>query len=399
MQPAALTPGVGTAEGARPPRALELSSSRLRLRFADAFVPRPWIYWVDLLLSAGLGWSAFALAGWTAGAARLVALGVATLALYRAVLFIHELAHLRPGAVPGFETAWNALVGCPMMAPSLMYVGSHADHHKRSTYGTEGDPEYESIAHWSRLRIAASTVTMLVVPAALAFRFGVLGPISRAIPPLRRRVVQSMSTLVINPRYRRQAPRGRNGRRWALCEAGAALYFWSFGLAIATGRLSPAWAGRWYAVACGILVLNHLRTLVAHRYENRGERMDVISQLVDTVNLRGVAGFTTLTALAAPVGLRYHGLHHLVPAVPYHSLGWLHRQLLAELPAASPYRSTQEPTLVSALRKLWERARRNAAAGSGGAGGLARLSGARAGAEPEAGRATPIASDAGAAAR
>jgi fatty acid desaturase len=323
-----------------------------------------------------------------------VALGVATLALYRAALFIHELAHLRPGAIRGFEIAWNLLVGFPLMVPSLMYVGSHGDHHKRSTYGTAEDPEYEAIAYWSPLRIAVSTLMMPLLPAALAFRWGVLGPLSRVIPPLRRIVVGSLSTLVINPAYRRQAPRGRMALRWTLCEAGGALYFWAGVAAVATGRAPLAWAGRWYAVGCGILVLNHVRTLAAHRYENRGERMDVTGQLVDTVNLRGIPG---LTALMAPVGLRYHGLHHLLPALPYHSLGRLHRTLLAELPLDSPYRSIEEPTLAWALRDLLARAGAN---GRGRAAPRAALvSGARAVAAPETGRANPIAPDAGAAAR
>ena len=391
MQAASRTPGEAPDDSARP-SALGLSSSGLRRRFADAFLPRRAIYWCDLLASTCVGWTAFLLSGSERGTLQILALVVATLALYRSVLFIHELAHLRPGAVPGFETVWNLLVGFPVMAPSLMYVGSHGDHHKRSIYGTAADPEYETFAHWSPLRIAASTLTMLVLPAALAFRWGVLGPLSRAIPPLRRLVVRSMSTLVINPRYPRQAPRGRNARRWALCEAGTALYFWAFVLSIGSGRISPAWAGRWYAVACGILILNHLRTLAAHRYENLGERMDVTGQLLDTVNLRGIRG---LTALAAPVGLRYHGLHHLLPSLPYHNLGRIHRRLLAELPEGSPYRSTQETTLARALRDLWIRAARNKNADSH----AARVSGARAGAAPERTRANPIASDAGAGAR
>jgi len=389
MQAAARTPlrpapGPGVA----------LSSAALRRRFADAFRPRPAVYWFDLLASAGTGWGSFVVSCATRGAVAALALVVSTLALYRAALLIHELAHLRPGAVPGYETAWNLIVGLPLMVPSAMYVGSHADHHKRSTYGTAADPEYEVIAQWSPLRLIASTLLMLVLPAALAFRWGVLGPLSRAIPQLRRPVVEAMSTLVINPAYRRQLPDGRMASRWALCELGGALYFWAGALALATGRAPMAWGVRWYAAGCGILVLNHLRTLVAHRYENLGASLDGIGQLLDTINVRGIPG---LTALAAPVGLRYHGLHHLLPALPYHSLGAVHRALLAELPGHSPYRATEERTLAGALRGLWLRAARNARARSG----LARplLSEARAVAAPERARAIPRASDAGAASR
>ena len=60
--------------------------------------------------------------------------------------------------------------------------------------------------------------------------------------------------------------------------------------------------------------------------------------------------------LGAPVGLRYHALHHYLPTVPYHSLGALHRRLLAELPANDPYRRTRRPGVVAAALALARRA-------------------------------------------
>ena len=44
----------------------------------------------------------------------------------------------------------------------------------------------------------------------------------------------------------------------------------------------------------------------------------------------------------APVGLRYHALHHLFPTLPYHNLKAAHEYLLVHLPPESPYRSLDE---------------------------------------------------------
>jgi fatty acid desaturase len=342
--------GAGTSSGS-----LDLRLAALRRRFADAQRPRALIFWSDLAVSGSAGWCAFAVSGTAPVGSALswVALGVAILAFYRAALFIHEIAHLKRGAMPGFETIWNLTIGLPWMVPSLMYVGSHRDHHDVNLYGTEQDPEYERIVLWSPFRIVASFLVMLVLPPAIALRWGVIGPVSRLIPALRPFVVGHLSTLVINPFYRRPMPTRGDATRWALEEAGGCLYFWAGMTGLYVGAIPMHWAGLWYVVTAGILVLNHARTLAAHRYESDGHRLDWTGQLVDSVNL---GGSRLLTILAAPVGLRYHGLHHMMPGLPYHSLGAVHRALLAELPEDSPYRATVTRGILDTLSGLLRRA-------------------------------------------
>jgi fatty acid desaturase len=77
-----------------------------------------------------------------------------------------------------------------------------------------------------------------------------------------------------------------------------------------------------------------VRTLVAHLWENEGEAMTVTAQYLDSVNVPPPA---VLPMLWAPVGLRYHALHHLLPGVPYHALGTAHRRITAALEPDSPY--------------------------------------------------------------
>ena len=329
----------------------EFSAAVLRRQFANAFLPRPWIYWSDLLMSAGVGWAAFFLGVRTPfGSLLYIAVTiVAVVALLRAAVFIHELAHLKRGILPGFEVAWHLVVGFPFLLPSLMYVGAHAGHHRQATFGTIEDPEYAPLARWSNLRISGFVVAVLVVPVLLAFRWGILSPLSFFIPPLRRLVVERASTLVINPYYRRPAPGGRQAVRWRVQETFAALLSWVIIAGGIVGWIPLRWFLQWYLVALGVVAVNQVRTLAAHRYDNDGTPLDFTGQLRDSITL---SGWPIPTVFAAPVGLRYHALHHCVPTVPYHSLGALHRRLLAELPADSPYRRTQRSGILTTVRGL-----------------------------------------------
>jgi fatty acid desaturase len=78
--------------------------------------------------------------------------------------------------------------------------------------------------------------------------------------------------------------------------------------------------------------------------------MSITDQYLDSVNVPPPA---MLPELWAPVGLRYHALHHLLPSVPYHNLPAAHRRLLTELPANSSYHGGNHPTLANVIARLW----------------------------------------------
>ncbi len=329
----------------------EQFAAQVRKRFASTFLPKMHIYWLDLLLSSLLGWTAFWLSVQQpfGSLAYLATTSTALLALLRAVLFIHEIAHQKRGSLPGFEVAWHAVVGLPFMLPSLMYVGSHGDHHRSHTFGTAGDPEYAPLAHGTLLGLVWFVLGVCLVPVLLPLRWGIIGPLSSVLSPLRELVMQRASTLVINPAYRRPLPGKQYRLRWLVQEWAAALVAWLVGVSWYAGQLPGVWLMQWYVVTAGMLIVNQIRTLAAHRYDNTGRRLSVTEQLLDSVNL---GGWPVFTVLAAPVGLRYHALHHLLPNVPYHSLGRLHRQLQEELPPAGVYQQTIERGILSALRSL-----------------------------------------------
>ena len=154
--------------------------SRARELVKDLFRPNPLIYWSDFLFSAFLGWGAFVLA-LTAPAfsiQQILCVSVSCLALYRAVLFTHEIAHFKKGTFKVFRWVWNLLCGIPLMVPVFLYQSVHFDHHKQNFYGTRKDGEYFPFALKRRRLIVIHVLFSFLVPILFLVRFSVLAPLS-----------------------------------------------------------------------------------------------------------------------------------------------------------------------------------------------------------------------------
>lgn len=327
----------------------------------DLMTPDPRIYWLDFGFHVCLGWAAFILAstapvlspqffaGWLAAA----------LALYRSVIFVHELAHLKRGTFVLFRWVWNATCGAPLMVPSFLYDGVHNDHHIRHTYGTAQDGEYVPFARQTRAGLVGYVLQSFVLPWLLLARFLLLAPLSWLFPPLRGAVWRHVSSLAIDMRYERGRDTIRNDHRWRVQEIMASTYALGTFAAMAAGALPWRVLWTWYAVAVLVFLLNSLRTLGAHAYRNSPDHtLDTTGQFLDSVNIPGHPFFT---ALWAPVGLRWHATHHLFMNLPYHNLGRAHRRLVEGLSNPELYRRAERRNLWHALSCLWREAGTKAA--------------------------------------
>ena len=321
----------------------------------DLAVASPRVYWLDLSVTAAVTWMSLAVATISPSPGWALAAGlVCILALYRGISFIHELTHLRRDDVPGFHFAWNVLIGVPWLTPSLLYEGVHILHHAKDRYGTARDPEYHPLARRPPYELAAFVGIALLAPVGVILRFAILAPLSFLIPPLRRFVIARTSGMVINTGFSRDDFERARSAPWLAQEIGAWLWSWTV-LGLTAVGVIPLRALIIAMVIFSLMtVLNQLRTAVAHYWENDGEQMAVLDQFLDTVNVPPPA---MLPFLWAPVGLRYHALHHLMPRLPYHNLGTAHRRLVEALPADHDYRRVEQRELIPALWRLLGRMR------------------------------------------
>ena len=323
---------------------------------ADLHTPNPRIFWTDLLLSAVTGWGAFATAVAVIPFSPIMfaAALVAAVGLYRGVSFTHELAHLRRRAIPGFETAWNVLFGVPLLLPSFTYIGVHQSHHSLSTYGTKGDPEYLPFARSSWLNLALFAVhSTFLLPIAIVARFLVLAPVGLIWPRFHRWLEVHASSFAMNPEYRRDVSPEMAGRMRKWEAAMLAAWGAAFVLAL-TGALPARLFVVWLGVLTTISFLNTARVLGAHEYESDGTAQGREWQLDDSIDTPG----GPWTELWAPVGLRYHALHHYFPGIPYHNLGKAYRRIVQGVEDRAHYLESTSPSLPHSLAVLYQRARR-----------------------------------------
>jgi fatty acid desaturase len=328
---------------------LGISTAEARSLVADLAARRQWIYWVDLTVCVVVGYAAFLLcpAGRLLSPAALGCVAVAGFALYRAVLFVHEIVHAED-ELRFFSLAWHAVCGIPLLVPKFTYE-FHQEHHASRSYGTAADGEYVAYTAEPRWRVIALPFTALLGPSVFVIRFLVLAPLSWLIPPLRPYVLTRASALMIDADFHRKLPPAGVPRSWLVEEFACFAYLAAMLVLLAFGAYSPYRLLEAYTVVSLVLFVNWIRVLAAHRYESANDRMTYPEQVLDSIDHPSLP---ILSELWAPLGLRLHAVHHFFPKLPYHQLGEARRRLAAAIPRDRGYWTTEDPSLCSSIRRL-----------------------------------------------
>ncbi|HEY2019451.1 MAG TPA: fatty acid desaturase [Bryobacteraceae bacterium] len=316
----------------------------------DLFRVRPVIYWLDFTSSIVIAWISFCLTLPRFSPtllAQIAWFSISVLAFYRGLFFIHEIIHIRREKLRAFRWIWNAMCGITFFLPDFTYI-IHLAHHSTATFSTNDDPEYVPMAYQKPLQLLAPFLIFPFVPLVMMLRFLVAGPLSWIIGgKFREWLLRSASSLKMNPNFEWKNITDDDRRLALTQEIGCAIWWSGFlGLAFSTGE--PGVVTHWYLVYYLILTVNHIRSLVAHRYINEsGGKVSYEDQLLDSIT---ITSSSPLAVLLAPVGLRYHSLHHLFPTLPYHAYGEAHRRLVKVLPADHIYMKTLVPGVTPAFR-------------------------------------------------
>lgn len=330
---------------------------RARELVSDLYERSPLIYWTDFTLCIGAAWglAAIYLLAPTWSVMQVAALVLSAVLFLRTGTFMHELVHLPRQQMIWFGRAWNLLQGIPFLMPWILYR-NHADHHSTRNFGTPADGEYLPLASSPLRETAMYLAQVPLLPLLMVIRFGILGPLSAFHRGLREWVLSAATAAVVNPYYRRRFPR-QDERHLMIVEAFCFLYLCMIAALVYAGVITGTQLLKAYLLLVIALALNAVRTLAAHGFGNRGDRMTYVEQMSDSINITGQSWLTTFLF---PLGLRYHALHHLFPALPYHNLGKAHRRLITGLPPDAPYHATCRTDYFAVIAGLWRAAKRTA---------------------------------------
>jgi len=298
-------------------------------------------FWRDLAISTVVSFGA-ASAFFYAPAFSLPQIGAFALAIFwlsRGTSLMHEISHLKQSELTAFKVAYNVIFGVVTLTPSTFYTWLHRDHHTQKKYGTQQDPEYlPNITSTGHVKFAAQyALKVAVMPVCVFFRF-LLAPLSFAHPKLRNLVLTRCSSLTVHWGYFREL-KNFNARPFVAIEMLCFVRAAAIPVALFLGGVPWERVPQLYLLAIGGIAINQLRHLADHHYDSDGEKTTLEQEVLDSANHTG--GKSIMSWLLYPFAVKYHALHHLAPALPYHNLAAAHNHLVATLPADSPYHSLE----------------------------------------------------------
>ncbi len=289
-----------------------MNIAKINKEFRDLYVIKPKRIYLEIISYAFIAWSSYLTAVITQN---ILFLAITIVFMYRGLSFIHEVSHL-DRQVKGMQSLFNHLIGYLNKVPAYS-MKTHRYHHGLSTFGEITDPEYEKWPSRPKFHLARPLVFSFFYPLVLTIRFGIWPVINFCLPrKIQMATYKKISSFVMNLNYIRPYDE-KDFNDYKKEDLWCVFYFVLFIAAtMYYGNFIVAFS-YWYGIMVIMSILNTYRALVAHRYQShlKKEQDPQLKQLNDSVTIDG----GLLTAIWAPIGLRYHSTHHFLPTLPYYS--------------------------------------------------------------------------------
>lgn len=277
----------------------------------------PKIYWKDLILNASIAWLTILTLFFIEDYLILPILLISSLFVYRSIVFIHELAHLKENDVKYFNTVWHLIIGIPFLTPLFLYRQIHLTHHSKKHYSTSLDAEYYPFG-LSKKSIFFHFIYNTIIPFLSIVRFSILTPISYLNIKFRNTILNHFSFMGLKYQFNRSELSVKNDSKYKLVEFLCFIYTFLIFTLIMNKILPIQFIYYYYFIMTMTLTLNSIRAMGStHFYKFNGIEVNHESQMLDSINIRSE---NILTKIICPLGLQFHGLHHLFPSIPYHNL-------------------------------------------------------------------------------
>lgn len=309
--------------------------------------PNLLLYWGDLLGTAACcyGLMYLCMTSPVLSLERWLSFAICSFFVNRGIYFIHEIVH-QGKYLKGFETAHSLLFGCVFKIPSYIHTPHHY-HHRSTSYATQDDPEYDDAWIGKSLGNYLSVIPVsLMIPVILFVRFGLV-PLCYPFmsETQRNKVFQKASTFAMNPKYERPMHTKEEFKNWMIQDGLACAINGSVLIMFLTSNMSLANFLTFHLFCSTFFFLNFYRALVAHKYVADPSNKTIEAQVKDSISIpSSITDF-----FWAPLGLKFHSLHHYFPTIPYHNLQKAHEILVAA--GDEVYLSSLESSLPEALRK------------------------------------------------
>jgi len=256
------------------------------------------VYWMDYILSSILFLISFYFVCTTGS---IVGFIFASIFLYRACGFTHELAHQSKNPkLKVFKTVWNLTGGLLMLQPSIRFTRPHLKHHTTGIFATKEDPQYPLI--FSDIKLAAAI--FFILPWVLPF-YNLLTIALPFWPPLDQVLYKGIEFT-----QEEKNEITAYGLYYLLA-------WYALTLILSAGAFLS-----FYLVSVGAWYLSVLRIPLEHplsqyKETSTSEDQKVLSETHES----------PIYIPVQPLALRYHQAHHMYPKVPYHNLPDYHYEL------------------------------------------------------------------------